>query len=347
MVLRVWRERIALRLLVRPLIALVLLLATLGLVVAISLTVGSYHIALPDVWRVLSGAEQHQQMMVVVWEFRFPRTLAAALVGGMFALSGSALQSVTRNGLADPSLVGISQGAGLAVVLLVVLWPDAVGAWRPWVALMGSLSVAALIQTLSWRRDGNNSMRFILMGIGVAAFISAITSALMTYGQIDRAMSALAWLSGSVNAANWHDVRMLALWAGILVPLLLVLSRPMAAQNLGDDMALGLGVPMTWVRRGLIIVAVALAAIATAVVGPIAFVGLIAPHAARRLAHAGMGMHLLLAASLGALLVALADLLGRALFAPIQIPAGLVTSLIGVPLFIVLMYRTQARGGQA
>lgn len=345
-VVRLWQERVALRLPLRPLLTLAVLLCVLGFVVALSLTIGSYGMTLADVWRVLTGGDIQPQMSLVVWEFRFPRVLVAALVGAMFALSGSALQSVTRNGLADPSLVGISQGAGLAVVMLVVLWPDAVGAWRPWAALFGSLSIAALIQTLSWRREGNSSMRFILLGIGVAAFISAMTSALMTYGEIDRAMSALAWLSGSVNAANWADVKLLSIWLALLLPALLVLSRPMAAQQLGDATALGLGVPLAWVRRGLIITAVALAAIATAVVGPIAFVGLIAPHAVRRLAPAGVGLHLLLTAALGAVLVALADLLGRALFAPVQIPAGLVTSLIGVPLFLVLMYRTQARGNQ-
>lgn len=342
-VVRLGQDWLALRLPLAPLMVVAALAVTVLLVVAVSLSMGSYPMSLVQVWQVLTGQEQSRQMVTVVWEFRFPRTLVAALVGAMLALSGAALQNVTRNGLADPSLVGISQGAGLAVVGLTVLWPDQSTALRPWVAFGGSLLVAALIQGLSWNRGGGSSFRFILMGIGMAAFISAITSALMTYGQIDRAMSALAWLSGSINAAQWADVRMLVLWFVVLLPLLMGLSRAMAVMQMGEDAAVGLGVPARALRYALISVAVGLAAIATAAVGPLAFVGLVAPHAARRLARSGVGLHLVMTAFLGAFLVCLADLLGRVLFAPVQVPAGLVTAIIGVPFFVYLLQRAKAK----
>ena len=342
-VLRALSERLSLRLPVVALLVWLSLMVALTAVIAVSLTLGSYDLGLGDVWAVLTGTETARQKVVVVWEFRFPRALVSALVGALLALSGATLQNVTRNGLADPSLVGISQGAGLAVVALTIVWPDQIGTLRPWVALAGSLTVAAIIQALSWNRRGGSSIRFILMGIGLAAFISASTSVLMTYGQIDRAMSALAWLSGSINAANWSDVRTLTAWTLVLIPALMVFSRAMAAQRMGEDAAVGLGVPVKHLRYVLISLAVAMAAIATAIVGPLAFVGLIAPHAARRLARSGVGMHLMVSAALGAVLVALADLLGRVLFAPVQIPAGLVTAIIGVPFFIFLLYHAQGR----
>lgn len=341
--LRAFNERIALRLPAPALVWLALIVMPLLAVIALSLTIGSQPVTLDEVWRTLMGEDISRTITNVVWEFRFPRALAAALVGAMFALSGAALQNVTRNGLADPSLVGVSQGAGLAVVALTVLWPGLIGDFRPWVAFAGSMTVAILIQALTYSSRGASSVRFILMGVGVAALISAGTSMLMTYGDIERVLSVLTWLNGSINAANWDDVGMLATWSAVLLPAMLLLSRSTAVLRMGEATAIGLGAPVRWVRYGLITIAVGFAAIGTAVVGPLGFVGLIAPHAARRLAPSGVALHLLLTAMLGAILVCLADLVGRSVLAPIQIPAGLVTDLIGVPVFLILLRRATRR----
>ena len=341
-VLRSKSERIALRLPVRALVALALLTLVLLLTCCVSLATGTYGVALNEVIDTLRGLSISRAIDNVVWEFRFPRTLAAALVGAMMALSGAALQNTTRNGLADPSLVGVSQGAALAVVSLTVLFPDLSGALRPWAAFAGAILVAFAIQGLSHTRQGGSAIRFILMGIGLSTFISSITSALMTYGDIDRAMAALSWLAGSINAASWSDVWTLGLWCAVLLPALLAISRSSAATRMGEATAIGLGVRTKRIRNLQLAIAVALAAIATSVVGPLGFVGLIAPHAARRIAPAGIGLHLLVTAMAGAVLVSLADLIGRAAFAPIQIPAGLLTALIGVPLFIALMVRSRS-----
>ena len=342
-VLRLFGERIALRLPVGALGWLVASLLLLAAIIAFSLTIGSQPTSLSEVWRTLSGESVSKTIDNVVWEFRFPRALAAALVGATFALSGAALQNVTRNGLADPSLVGVSQGAGLAVVALTVLWPSGLATLRPWAAFGGSMLVAILIQSLTWTTRGASSVRFILMGVGVAALISAGTSVLMTYGDIERVLSVLTWLNGSINAANWSDVQMLAAWSAVLLPALLLLSRSTAALRMGDATATALGARVRWVRYGLITTAVGFAAIGTAVVGPLGFVGLIGPHAARRLAPSGVALHLLLTATLGAALVCAADLVGRTLMAPVQIPAGLVTDLIGVPIFLILLRRAARR----
>ncbi|KRA97454.1 ferrichrome ABC transporter permease [Devosia sp. Root685] len=341
-VLRSRSERIALRLPIRALVALALLTLVLLVTCCVSLATGTYGIGLNEVIDTLRGLSISRAIDNVVWEFRFPRTLAAALVGAMMALSGAALQNTTRNGLADPSLVGVSQGAALAVVSLTVVFPDVSGALRPWAAFAGAILVALAIQGLSHTRQGGSAIRFILMGIGLSTFISSITSALMTYGDIDRAMAALSWLAGSINAASWSDVWTLGIWSAVLLPALLAISRSASATRMGEASAISLGVRTRLIRNLQLAIAVALAAIATSVVGPLGFVGLIAPHAARRIAPAGIGLHLVITAMVGAVLVSLADLIGRAAFAPIQIPAGLLTALIGVPLFIVLMVRSRS-----
>ena len=341
--LRSPREAIALRFPVRGLVAALVLTLLLIAIFAMSMTIGSYDIDLPTLLATLSGQTISAAIDNVVWQFRMPRTLAAMMVGAMMALSGGALQTVTRNGLADPSLVGISQGAALAVVFAIVVMPEIDPRLRPLLALVGALGVAALIQAMSSQQRGASPIRFILIGVGISAFISAITSIMLTYGDIDDAVAALAWLAGSVNAASWADVSILFGWSVVLLPLILLLSRSMAVLRMGEETAIGLGAPVRRARATLIAVAVAFAAIATAVIGPIGFVGLIAPHAARRLARTGLGLHTIITALCGALLVATADLVGRAAFAPIQLPAGLLTALIGVPIFVYLLHRSAAQ----
>ncbi|ARO16007.1 iron complex transport system permease protein (plasmid) [Ketogulonicigenium robustum] len=280
----------------------------------------------------------------VVWEFRLPRAICALLAGAMMALSGAALQNLTRNSLADPSLVGVSQGAACAALIVLVAAPTAAAVWRPLAAFGGALAVTALILALSASKRGNTTVRFILLGIGVAAMISAINAALMTYGNIDRVVAALGWLSGSIGSTGWRDVHALGFATALLAPALLALARPIGALRLGEATATGLGVNTRKLRPLLVIIAVGLAATATASVGPLGFIGLICPHAARRLAPAGPALHLVLTALCGAVLVALADLAGRTLAAPVQIPAGLITAMIGVPVFVGLLRRGPTQG---
>ncbi len=342
LVIRAAGEQLALRLPLRALLVVAGLALGLLLIVGYSLLVGTYGIGIEDVIETLRGFSISSAIDNVVWEFRFPRTLVAALAGAMMALSGLVLQNLTRNGLADPSLVGISQGAALAVVLMIVAFEDTAIGWRPVAAFTGSVAVAAIVLWLSQGRRGSNPIRFILMGIGVSAFIGAVTSALLTYGEIDRAMSALAWLAGSINAASWGDVILLGASAVILLVPVLGFSRSMQAMRMGEVTAVGLGVRVNLTQLVLVACAVGLAAIPTCVVGPLGFVGLIAPHAARRLGHSGPALHIILTALVGAILVGSADLIGRIAFAPVQIPAGLLTALIGVPLFVWLLGRTRA-----
>lgn len=319
-------------------IAAVLLLAV-GIIIALSLMSGDFALNLPQVWATLMGHPPTDMAQTVIWEFRFPRALVSVMAGALMGLSGAVLQAITRNPLADPSLVGVSQGASLAVVALVVAFPTAAPGLKPLVAFAGALIVAVLIQAIAVGRGGGATMRFILTGIGVASFIYALTSALLTYGQLERARDALGWLAGSIYATDWSDVRVLALTNIGALPLLAGSARAISALRMGPDLATVLGLRVAHARAGLITLSVALAAIPVSVVGPLGFVGLVAPHMAHRLAKPGVGLHLVLTACCGALMVATADYMGRIAFAPTQIPAGLITAMIGAPLFVVLIIR--------
>ena len=327
---------------IRALVVFVLLIAFTCAVTLLALMSGSFPMSAGDALRSVAGDPPSDMAATVVWEFRLPRALAAALAGALLAGSGAVLQTVIRNPLADPSLVGVSQGAGLAVVSVIVVYPETPIALHPLLAFGGALAVAALIQSMSARHKGSSTMRFILMGIGIAAFLGAITQAMLTYGELNRAMAALGWLAGSIHAAGWGDLYVLSLSLVVLIPVLIWAARPLAALRLGPEIATGLGVPVRRDRALLLTLAVALAASAVAMVGPIGFVGLIAPHLARCLARSGPGLHLALSLATGAALISTADLIGRVAFAPVQIPAGLLTSVVGAPVFGILLCKRRS-----
>jgi len=341
-----WRcfgQRIALTFNKQVIYTLLLLTSAVVLIAIWSLFTGSYLLSAEQVLSILFTQQATGASDDVIWLFRFPRTLAAILVGMMMALSGAVLQNITRNSLADPSLVGISQGAALAVVIAIVVFPEFDQSYRTLLAFLGSILVTGLILFLSHSKHNHKPIRFILLGIALSAFLSAVTTAYLTYGQLYKASAALGWLAGSIDGVNWQDVRILFYSCLCLLPLLLLQSRAMAIMRLGDTTAIALGANTEVQKYSLIAISVALAATATSVVGPIGFIGLIAPHAARRFCRSGVASHLLLSAVIGGLLLLFADIVGRRLIAPSQLPAGVLTQIIGVPIFIFLLLRKQAR----
>lgn len=345
--LSAFEGRFALQLPHRALAVSCVLIAALALLGIASLMFGASNLPLAALWGALTGPQvgpQADQMAAtVVWQFRMPRVLVAFWVGAFLALSGATLQYVTRNPLADPSLIGVSQGAALVVVASTILAPGLGAGWLPLLAMGGALAVAGFILLASATQRGGETLRFILMGIGVAALISSFTQALLTYGDIDRSLSALGWLAGSIHTAGWPEVRWLTLTALLGVPLLAVAVRPLSALRFGDEIATGLGVAVKGSRWLLVALSVGLAATAVSAVGPLAFVGLVAPHLARRLASCGVGLQLVLTGLTGALMVGAADFVGRVAFLPTQIPAGLLTAILAGPVFVALILRSQAR----
>lgn len=321
---------------------------SLGLCIAIvivfcvSVSVGDFPIPLSDVVPAILGFGDPDSDFIVR-TLRLPRALTAVLVGAAFGLSGAVFQSLARNPLASPDIIGVTAGASAAAVFVIVF----VGGSHVVVAMaafIGALATAALVYLLAFKR-GMSPYRLVLVGIGIGAVLSAITSYLLTRAEIYDAQRATVWLTGSLNGRGWEHVRPVAVSLAVLVPVLLWLARPLRIMQLGDDAARGLGVPVERTRMGLVVVGVALAAVATASAGPVAFVAFVAAPIARRLTRSPLTI--IPAALTGALLVVASDLVGRRIFAPTELPVGVITGLVGAPYLLWLLARSNriGRGG--
>ncbi|MGM1060095.1 FecCD family ABC transporter permease [Saccharothrix sp. Mg75] len=319
----------------------VAVLATLVLVaMAVSLMVGQRFYPPGDVLAVVLG-EQVPGASFTVGRLRLPRTVLAALVGLAFGLGGVTFQTMLRNPLASPDVIGVSAGASAAAAFAIVTLSLS-GAAVEVAAIVAGLGVALLIYLLSYR-DGVAGTRLILIGIGIAAVLdSAINWVLSGAGQWDL-QQALRWLTGSLNGAAWSDVVPVLCAVLVLGPLLLAQTRRLAAMQLGDDAASALGVRLDVTRVVVIVCAVGLVSFATAATGPIAFVAFLSgPIAARLVGPSGSLM--LPAALVGALLVLVGDFSGQFLLGA-RYPVGVVTGVLGAPYLIYLIIRTNRAGG--
>lgn len=275
----------------------------------------------------------------IVTQLRLPRALLAALVGSALAVSGLLLQGQVRNPLASPDLLGITSGASAGAVFYLAVLAGSLGPHGlPLAAMFGAGLAALLVYGLAWNH-GASPLRLVLVGVGVSAMLAAATTFLLVFSPLTTTLSAYVWLTGSVYGASWPEVRALGLWWLVLLLPLAALARHAVLAQLDDDLACGLGVRLQRQRAALLALAVALAGVAIAWGGAIAFVGLIAPHIARRLLPAGFAAQALMAALAGALLVMLADLLGRTLFLPLDLPAGIFVAALGAPFFLYLLIR--------
>ena len=324
------------------LVALVLLVVLAALFVT-ALAVGSVFIAPVDVLSALVG-DAPRRANYIVNEVRLPRALTGVLAGLAFGLSGGVFQSMVRNPLASPDVIGITMGASAAAVVCILalgMTGIAVSAG----AFVGALGTALLIYALAWRR-GVSGYRLVLTGIGVAAVLSSVVSYMITRADVKEAQSALVWLTGSLTARTWTDVTPLAIILAVVVPLVLLLARSLLALQFGDDVATALGVSVERRRLALILCAVALAAAATAAAGPVAFVAFVSGPIARRLVR-GHAASLVPAALVGAVVLVGSDLvaqyvLGSAVVGGAGLPVGVVTGVIGAPYLLWLMATRRA-----
>ncbi|AFZ17527.1 FecCD family ABC transporter permease [Allocoleopsis franciscana] len=325
-----------------PTVLLVLGLVTLTLIV-LNVGQGEYPIPPLEVLKTILGMPStNPDYPFIINTLRLPRTLVAFAAGVGLALSGTILQGLTRNPLADPGIIGINAGAGLAAVSLIVLFPTVPLFLLPLSAFAGALTVAILIYLMAWDK-GSSPLRLILMGVGFAAVLNALTTLIIAFGEINNVSQAFVWLAGSVYGRSWEHLGTILPWLGVFVPLSLILAMSLNALSLGDDMAKGLGARVEWQRGLLLLSSAAMAGASVAVAGTIGFVGLIAPHLGRQLVgptHEGL---LPTAALTGGVIVVLADWLGRVLFAPIELPCGVVTAAIGTPYFLYLLIRNRKR----
>ncbi|MFC4640420.1 FecCD family ABC transporter permease [Deinococcus hohokamensis] len=321
-------------------VGLLLVVLTVLLGVA-ALGLGAVRTPPAEVWQVLLGRGDDLTRQLVI-ELRAPRILTALLTGAMFAASGAMLQGVIRNPLASPDIIGVGAGAGLAATLFLLSWPGAPVGGLPWAALLGAWGGFGLVLLLSQDRPGQGGalhpVRLALVGVAVAAALGAVQQLALVRAP-DGLGTALSFLTGTVYGADNVRVARVWPWAAALLPAALLCSRTLDVLNLGEALATSLGTRVPLARLLCLAVAVALAGAAVTGAGILGFVGLLAPHLARLLVGARHIRLLPISMLLGAGLVLLADTLGRALLPPIEVPAGVLTTLVGAPYFLSLLRR--------
>ncbi|WP_260681937.1 Fe(3+)-hydroxamate ABC transporter permease FhuB [Alkalicoccobacillus porphyridii] len=303
----------------------------------LSLTSGSLYIPLPDVWAALIGQGQaiHEK---ILYDFRLPRLLIAGISGMAIAVSGSLIQNTIRNPLGDPQVIGITSGAGVGALLIMVVFPQLSGFWLPAGAVLGGMGAAAIVYGISWRR-GLDPMILTLVGIAVAAAGAAFINILIVYAKVSVA-PALTWMAGSAYGRGWSELYLLLPSVGILILLAWWQGRKVDLLSFNEESSTGLGMKVRQTRLTVAVIAVLLASVAAANVGAVGFIGLLAPHAARMLVGPHHQKAMILSALLGGLLLAAADWIGVVLLAPKELPAGVVTAIIGAPYLLYLMYRS-------
>jgi iron complex transport system permease protein len=316
-----------------------MVLAVFALLCA-SLSVGDFAIPLPDVLRTLVGGGNAGTDFIVL-QVRLPRAVTAIAAGAAFGLSGAIFQTLIRNPLASPDVIGITSGASTAAVIAIVgfgLGGSAV--WAP--AVAGALATMLAIYLLAWRR-GVTGYRLVLIGIAVSAALSSVVSFLLTRADIYTAEQALRWLTGSLNGADWPRARTLLYCLAPLLPAACLAARALPALSLGDDAAKGLGVRVERGRLLLFLVGACLAAVATAATGPVAFVAFLAGPVARQLVR-GRGPALALSTLTGAFIMLGCDFAGQHLLGSTEFPVGVITGVLGAPALLWLLARANRVG---
>ncbi|WP_219818403.1 FecCD family ABC transporter permease [Clavibacter michiganensis] len=320
-------------------VVVAVLAVLIAAVALLSLMVGNTFHPLDDVVRVALGQDVPGATFTV-GRLRLPRTALAVLVGMCFGLSGVAFQTMLRNPLASPDIIGISSGASAAAAFAIVTLSLGRTATSV-LAIVAGLAVALLVYALAYR-GGVAGTRLILIGIGVAAMLDSATTYVLSTAADGDLQAAMRWLTGSLNGVGWGDALPVLLALAVLGPVLLSRSRALDATRLGDDTAAALGVGVDRTRLVVIVAAVGLIAFATAATGPIAFVAFLSGPIAARIVGPG-GSLLVPSALVGALLVVVGDVLGQHALG-IRLPVGVVTGILGAPYLVYLIVRSNRRG---
>lgn len=327
------------------------LLAAVAAVVPLSMVLGAADYPMTTLFHALTRSDiGERDAMLILWDLRMPRILLALMIGAHLSISGLVLQAALRNPLAEPSVLGVSSGATFAVMalLLVAQFSGTLDSSRlvaydatymPLAAQLGGVGAVLAVYALSWR-NGTAPIRLILMGVAVSAALYAAAMTILAGWGSSRIEVLLTWLSGNLYGRDWQHVRLLAPWTVATLALLPFVLPAVQALAIGDDPAASIGLNVERWRLGALAFAGFAAASAIAIAGPIAFVGLIVPHLARLVAGGTLTRQAPVAVLIGALLTALADLAGRVVLAPTEIPVGAVTVALGAPLFLFLLSRT-------
>ncbi len=283
--------------------------------------------------------KDNELLNTIVYDIRLPRNLIAVFVGGALSVSGILLQAVMKNPLADPGITGVSSGASVMAIIILLVFP-VYSIILPLMAFIGGLISCALVFLLAWKNGGIKPNRIILSGVAINAIFGSIIS-LLTIIYSDRIQSALLWLNGSLAQKTWNDFKLLGFYITIGLLLSLFCIRPANILALGEKTALNLGFNVTHLRLFISIIGVFLAGVCTAIVGIIGFVGLIIPHISRIIIGDDYKYCLPLSISLGGIVVLLADTIARTIGGSVELPVGIVMSLLGGPFFLYLLRKKE------
>ncbi|MGP7816940.1 FecCD family ABC transporter permease [Niallia sp. 01092] len=321
---------------VHPIFIIVILFILLLLISIMNIGLGAVPISPSSVILALFGLGSDNESYIIL-HYRMPRIVLALFVGGGLAIAGAIAQTVLQNPLAAPDTLGISGGASVGAVSLFLLFPSLNIAYTGMAAFIGGLLAALAVYVIAYK-NGLDLTRLALVGVSISAFCSAAVQ-LSLLAIKTNVQSSLLWLNGSLFGRTWEQVLFILPWVIVIVLFVLFLSKSLDLLLLGEQTAVGLGLRVEWMKILLLLSAVLLTGASIAAAGMIGFVGLISPHIARQLVGSKHIYSIPTSLLIGALMVLIADSLGRGLFPPIEIPAGLITSIIGAPYFLFLMWR--------
>ncbi|MEN1967933.1 iron ABC transporter permease [Lentibacillus sp. N15] len=314
----------------------------------ISLVTGTYDMTFKDVWNTLLRNNPQPELDLVILEFRLPRIIIGALVGLGLAVAGTVIQTVSKNGLADPSIIGINAGSGLAIVVFMYFFMGTLTSESLLTALsmpifgfIGGTGAALIIFILAWEQGKLDPQRLLLLGIAISTGLSSVSlflSLKMSSSDFDLAT---VWVTGSIWHANWYYLFAMLPWFIFFLPVILYKAYVLDIFQLQEESVKGLGVQTEKQKILLLLASVGLVAACVSVSGTIGFVGLISPHIARRLIGNKHKYILPLSGVVGMVLVILADLIAKNIVQPAEIPAGIIVAIIGVPYFVYLLFKAK------
>ena len=313
----------------------VITLSLMVLLFGLSIRLGTYTLSFEEIWAAFQPDDKNYFTLM---EYRLPRAVLAILLGGALAISGVLVQSVVRNPLASPDILGINNAAGLVAVSVLMFLPNLAFYWMPIFAFLGGV----LSFVILWIVCGFNfrPIKMAIIGVALSALWAAISHYLMLTNPVE-INTAMLWLTGSLWGRSWSYLNVVLPWLIVLLPLPFIFCRDLDTLGLGENKASTLGVTVNKVQISVLVLAVALSTTAVAICGPIAFLGLVAPHLARRLVGGRHRSLLPAALIIGALLLQLSDILARVIDPPTELPAGILTAIIGAPYFFYLLMRTK------
>ena len=313
----------------------VITLSMMVLLFGLSIRLGTYTLSLEEIW---AAFQPDNKNYFTLMEYRLPRAVLAILLGGALAISGVLVQSVVRNPLASPDILGINNAAGLVAVSVLMFLPNLAFYWMPIFAFLGGV----LSFVILWIVCGFNfrPIKMAIIGVALSALWAAISHYLMLTNPVE-INTAMLWLTGSLWGRSWSYLNVVLPWLVVLLPLPFIFCRDLDTLGLGENKPSTLGVTVNKVQISVLVLAVALSTTAVAICGPIAFLGLVAPHLARRLVGGRHRTLLPAALIIGALLLQLSDILARVIDPPTELPAGILTAIIGAPYFFYLLMRTK------